>query len=427
MELDLKEFLSKDKWNIELGSVPVRVWTKQRGLPLEIKIGEYKTTVRNNNGELVPVVRNAIWGKMETIESYEKRKRNKTSNRWCKGSGTSSRRSFECKKENEFVWIKLVSKWKFGKGNNRGMFFDGEYLRLELKQNELGFWCISGEGQIRCLILPRKILLEDDLFEFIGILDGEMCKKLNKIGGTAFKITNTEPLIIKHIIDSLRKYFRIQKEDLEASITVNARNRNPRKDMIVRLKEFWVTKTGILLSKITKTTVNKKLISKFSPYGVIQIRYSNDLFFNVLMNFLKNIRSVILENERYVIPYLRGLVAAEGGIGKHPNGALRMILIGGTKPSDQEFYCNCLDKIGINGFRTYDSRIEIYNTSNFLKLYHIDLFGLHPRRKREFIVALGGIRKLKHHPFSTPTGSTRATLSDIPDPWVVPTTDSISL
>lgn len=307
-ELDLKEFLSNNKWNIELNSIPVRVWVKQRGLPLEIKIEKYQTTMRNNNDEIIPIFRNAIWAKMETIESYESRKKNKLSNRWCKGSGASSRRSFEYKKENGFIWIKLVSKWKFGKGNNRKMFFDGKYLRLELKKNELGFWYVSREGQVRCLILPRKIPLKPSLFEFIGILDGEMCKKQNHNGGTAFKITNSEPVVIEHIIGSLREYFGIEKEQLEASITLNARNLIIDKDFITKLEKFWAERTGI--PRITKTSINKKYISKFSPYGIIQVRYSSDLFFNILMYFLKDIRPIILQNKEYTSAYLRGLIAA---------------------------------------------------------------------------------------------------------------------
>jgi len=381
---------------IEFKSVPLRVWHKQRGVPIKIKSEKYKTYIRNNYGEKISIVRNAIWAKMETTKSYEGRKRHKSSNRWCKGSGPSSRRSFEYKFEDGFVWVKIISKWSSINVNKRKAVFDGKYLRLELKSNEIGIWYISEEGQIRCLILPKKIALEKELFELVGILDGEVCKKPNRKGrgGTSLKVSNAESTIIKHIIDSFKKYFNISKNDWSASLTINAKNFNPSKLYDKKLKQFWSREAEILLEKITKTTVTKKYISKFSPEGIIQIRYSSTLFWLIAMKFLKYMHPIVLSNKNYVVAYLRGLVAAEGGIGVHKNKTLRVIGIGGTKSEDKKFYMKCLKKINIDSFSEYKFRVEIYTSRNFLKLYKMNIFGLHPKRKKKFIASLRKIKKL---------------------------------
>ena len=97
MKMNIKDIVSDVlPFNIETKSLPVRVWVKHRGLPLELKMETYETSMINNQKSRIPIIRNSIWGRMETVESYRKRKRNKTSVRWCRGKN----RSFECKMKN---------------------------------------------------------------------------------------------------------------------------------------------------------------------------------------------------------------------------------------------------------------------------------------------------------------------------------------
>lgn len=393
MKLNLKNLLSNFKFNVETKSIPLRVWTKQRGLPTELKLEKYQTNIKNNLGQIVQIKRYAIWGKMETVEEYIKRKRHKKSKRWCKGSKKSSRRSFECKCIKNHVWIKLVSKWNNLVVKNRKVLFDRSYLRLKLKQNEIGVWYTSKDQQVRCLILPRFINLEKEFFELVGILDGEVCKRSSRKRNIV-KISNTEPKIVKHMLDNFQKYFNLQIKDWSASITFNAKKQNITKAQINKIKQFWSNKTKLKLNKITKTTVNKRYISKFSPYGIIQIRYSNNILWNVLMYLINKIRPITLSNKNYTISYLRGLIAGEGGIGKDKKNRLRVIGIGGTVSEDKRFYMRCLDKINISSFKEYPLRVEIYHKLNFLRFYKLNLFGLHPQRKQGFIEALTKLKNI---------------------------------
>jgi len=349
--------------NVEKESLPLRVWYAQRGLPIEMKTENY-ITHQITHGKKVCIRRVAIWGKMETFDEFQKRKRHKKSKAWCKGSKSSNRRTFEWKEENGYVWIKLVPKWNCGDVSGRKMIFDGKYLRLTLFSDEIGIWYISREGQIRFWILPKEIKINDKLLEIIGILDGEMQKKIEG-GGISVKVTNSEPTIIRRVIDIFEKYFRISKEMWRASLTINAKNLEKEyseKDN-KKLKIFWSQSIEIPFENFGKTTLLFQYESKHSPYGILQIRVSSFLLWKFLMRFLEYLRGFI-KSEKFIVPYLRGLVAAEGGVGLRKDDKLSHLLIGTTKDSDKKFYRECLEVLGIKS-KEYEQRIEICGGKNF--------------------------------------------------------------
>lgn len=378
---------------VEKESLPLRVWYEQRGLPIEIKIGNYITQL-TTHGKKVDVNRAAIWGKMETFDEFQRRKRHKKSKVWCKGSKGSSRRTFGWKEENGYVWVKLIPKWNCGSVTNRKMIFDENYLRLSLFPDELGVWYTSSEGQIRFWILPKEIEINDELLEVVGILDGEMQKKLNEGGGISVKVVNSEPTIIRRVINVFEKYFRVSKEMWRVSLTINAKKLTKEfsENDDEKLKMFWSQSTRIPFKNFGKTTLLFQYESKHSPYGILQIRISSFLFWKFLMRFLEYLRGFI-KSEKFIVPYLRGLVAAEGGVGLREDDRVSHLLIGTTKDSDKKFYRECLEVLGIKS-KEYEQRIEICGGKNFKKFLELDLFRLHHEKKKKFLLALSGMKRL---------------------------------
>jgi len=379
---------------VEKKSLPLRLWYAQRGLPIEIKIGSY-TIHQTTHRKKVKVNRIAIWGKMETLDEFQKRKRHKKSKIWCKGSKGSNRRTFEWKEENSYVWIKLISKWNCGDASNRKMIFDGKYLRLTLFSNEIGIWYISSEGQIRFWILPDEIEINDELLQVVGILDGEAHKKPRKKGGMSTKVTNSESIIIKKVIEIFKAHFKISEESWRASLTINAKKLKEKysEEEDKKLKEFWSKSTGIPIENFGKTTLLFQYESKHSPHGILQIRVSSFLLWKFLMKFLEYLRDII-NTQELIVPYLQGLVAAEGGVGLKKNGSISHLLIGSTKDSDKKFYMKCLDILEIKS-KEYEQRIEICGSKNWLKFLEFDLFKLHPNRKMKFITAIDKMKIIK--------------------------------
>ncbi|MFH1326959.1 MAG: hypothetical protein ABIH59_02430 [archaeon] len=179
-------------------------------------------------------------------------------------------------------------------------------------------------------------------------MDGEMCKKINKKGGSSVKISNAESIIIKHIIDNFKIFFNISPKSWTASLSINNKGLTNYNDNI--LKKYWSRKIGISLDKFTKTTFQNKYRSKFSKNGIIQIRYSNTLFFKLFLELLRDLREIILKDKKFCEFYLRGLASGEGGIGKRGT-KLRIVHIGGIKDEDKEFYSKCVSNLGLLVFK----------------------------------------------------------------------------
>ncbi len=274
----------------------------------------------------------------------------------------------------------------------RGFSFDKKYLRMSLMKGEIAFWYESGEGQTRFTILPKFINLDKGFFELLGILDGEMSKKISKSGGSSIKISNAEPLIMKELVNRFEEYFQIHKDSWTASITINDKMKIFKRDDDLPLKLFWSKKIGIPKDRFTKTTLQRKYFSKFSKKGIIQIRYGNTLFFKVFLEIMNGVRKLIINNTNLAAAYLRGVAAAEGGIGKRGE-KIRIFHIGGIKKEDRDFYSKCLEKIGITSIQDYKLRVEVCGLENFKKLKEIDILKYHPRRKSDFLISLENLEK----------------------------------
>lgn len=388
MLIGISRLISKQDHQ-EIESIPLRIWTPDWPIPKRVKLEKYIVNLNTSHQTNVNLNRYALWGEVETITDFKKRVYgNKKPSQW--GKGKKSGRRFDYKEYAGKIWIKILSKCPVLNIENRKLSFNGKYLKISLYPTEIGFWYISGEGQVRFIILPKVISLNDKFFELIGILDGEMCKKINTKGGSALKISNTEPIIIKQIIEGFKEFFSIDPIFWAASLTINDKDSNLR-EQDEKLKKFWSNRLNISLKNFTKTTIQEKYRSKFSEKGIIQIRYSNTLFFIIFLGIMKNIRKIILKNKQYCRAYIRGLVAGEGGIGKRDN-KLRIVHIGGMNDQDKIFYSKCLSKLGITSIQKYKLRIEICGLKNFLILEKLDLFRYHPRRKKAFIRALTNLK-----------------------------------
>lgn len=388
MLINFQNFI-KENHNLELKSVPLRIWTSDWPIPKKIELKTYSvntTTAHKTNSN---INRYSLWGEVESVKEFENRiYKNKKPSKW--GKGKKSGRRFDYKRVKDNIWIKILSKSQYIDITNRKLSFDGKYLRVSLNKNEVAIWYLSGEGQIRFIILPKKIEIGNNFLEMIGLLDGEMCKKKNKTGGSALKISNATPSIICHILNQFETYFRIPKESWTASLTINAKEIQNSEEK--NLRDYWSKITKINLKRFTKTTIQKKYRSKFSDNGIIQIRFSNTLFFLLLLEIMKKIRGKILLNKKHCEAYLRGLAAAEGGIIKRKN-KLRMVQFGGVNKKDKDFYTKCLYKIGINTVKEYPNRVETYSLINFILLKKINIFKLHPRRNKHFLNSLTNLQK----------------------------------
>jgi len=391
MKIDFKNIIDKKNYIWEFKSVPLRIWTKDWPIPSKAKLKRYTVNLKTSHKTNAEVSRYALWGLIEDAKKFNKRtyKKHRTK-QW--GKGKKSGRRFDYKILSDEVWIKLLSKSYLFNESGRRFHFDGNYLRLSLYKDEMAIWYLSGEGQVRFVIFPRFARVDDKFFELIGFLDGEMSKKISKTGGSALKISNAEPIIIREIIKRFNKYFNIHKNSWTASLVLNNKLNQFHEIADNELKDFWAKNVGLPKNRFTKTTLQKKYKSLFSNNGIIQIRYSNTLFFRILLDILKNTRKIIIQDKESCAAYIRGVAAGEGGIGKRGD-KLRIVHIGSMDEENKIFYSKCLEKININSIQNYKLRIEVCGLRNFIILRDINIFKYIPYRKEKFIKALKNLER----------------------------------
>lgn len=392
MKIKAKEIMGR--FSIDT-RVPLRAWKKNWGLPDLYKTETSNTTIVVHSEQKL-ISRTSLWGRIESYETYLRRKRTHKKwglKTWRKGQQA---RGLECKIIDGYIWVKIMPSWHYhGELTPDKFSFDGKYLKFSLERDEIGVWYLSGDKHVRYIILPSEIEVTDELLELIGIFDGEMTERMNKTGGTAFRVTNSEPLIIKDVV-SRCKMFGVSSTDWRVSITVNSKDNYFSNEKLEEIKNFWLNVTNIPLSNIGKITIQNKYLSKFSPRGIVQLRYSNMLFYYFIRSLIEKLHNIILGNKNFIASYLRGLMAAEGGIGLRKNGDLRFVQIAGTKRENKEFYMKCLGELGVTSFKEYQQRIEIYSNDNFKLLNSLDVFGLHPVRKLNFDRAFVSLNKRIH-------------------------------
>lgn len=378
--------LINPNYTLEIDSVPLRIWTADWPLPKNVKLKSYILNLNTSHKTNVNLNRYALWGEVENIKDFRKRTyKDKKPTQW--GKGKKSGRRFDYTEIEKKVWIKILSKCSPLSIKSRKFSFDGKYLRMSLLPKEVALWYLSGEGQVRFIVLPESINLKEEFFELIGFLDGEMCKTKVHTGGSSIKISNSEITIIKQILKSFKEFFNIPIESWTASLTLNNKNSKFAEEEDYLLKKYWSEDTGINIKDFTKTTIQSKYNSLFSDKGIVQIRYSDNLFFQTLLDIMTNVRKTIIQNKEYSTAYMRGVVAGEGGIGKRGD-KLRMVHIGSTDEENKTFYAKCLKNMGITSIQTYKLRVEICGLKNFIILRNVDIFRYIPYRKEKFIVAL---------------------------------------
>ena len=154
--------------------------------------------------------------------------------------------------------------------------------------------------------IPRSISKNQETFEVLGLLQAEMGKTQN--GNLSF--ANSEPRIINEVMKWFENEFEIKKDFWKWSIKVNI---NEPKDIEYKKYAeqtclyYWLEKSKLQIGSsypknvtYIKNTKNIKL--KRNYQGTLVIEYKNNLFSQIIKNFVKNItyNKIIGEDVNYI-------------------------------------------------------------------------------------------------------------------------------
>lgn len=115
----------------------------------------------------------------------------------------------------------------------------------------------------------------------------------------AFKITNSDPNLIKFILIWLKRIWKINNQRLSACVFINKIHEERKEEV----ENYWSKITGIPRKQFTKTILikskNKKNYSNFKKYyGTVSIKVKNPVeLYNLVMGLIEGLKRGRLKNK----------------------------------------------------------------------------------------------------------------------------------
>ncbi len=237
------------------------------------------------------------------------------------------------------------------------------------------------------LDITRNLLLDNDLFEFLGLIQGESYKKFAR--GSYLDFTNSEPNLINKFLNFCEKKLNIPKKLWigEVAYTGNALSKMQKES----LKRYWNRHCNINLRKISNVHIYKSKsenhISK-ALYGTFHVRFTSQVAGEIVIGILRNVQNqkILFEDERFSYAFLRGLFAADGSVVINPNRNLNKLTLTFENKEECSFYEEILNFLKISyNINQPNRNIEITGWNNFYKMFENKIFEFHTPRNIKFI------------------------------------------
>ncbi|MFQ6129538.1 MAG: hypothetical protein ACE5OT_01865 [Candidatus Hadarchaeaceae archaeon] len=226
--------------------------------------------------------------------------------------------------------------------------------------------------------LPSHMLIDDWTLEVAGLQQGELTKKLRWAKG--LKFTNEEPHIINHVLKYYEERFAVSKNEWRGYIDFCGVNGNKEE-----LKKYWHLETGIPSQNLRFYWRKERASENAAKSGSIQICLLNRPFGEFAVNMLFLLGRIAESEIEFAVPYIRGILAADGWPDLCQDGPLHHVNIAYDSINEARHYVSVLQKFGVNSQVQESSRkILISGWGNHFRLLSIDAFKLHPKRKAKF-------------------------------------------
>jgi len=250
-----------------------------------------------------------------------------------------------------------------------------------------------GAQEFSCTI-PRYITKNERTFEVIGLLQAEMGKTQN--GNLSF--ANHEYCIINIVMAWFEKELHLDKEKWKwsAKVNINEPADSAYKQLVeLKVVDHWTTRAHVTEEqaypkRVTyiKNTTNKRL--KHSDYGTIVLEYKNNLFSQIIKNFVRKItyKQIVNEKEEYIRGYMRGIIAGEGCI--EVDNAIKKyrVHISVSKEDEKERYYECLKKLGIKSIIYPGDKLVISKRENNVQMLMQKLITLSHEKYSKFLAMM---------------------------------------
>ncbi len=254
--------------------------------------------------------------------------------------------------------------------------------------NQFGITPCAREYSIR---LPKYISKSSRTFEVLGLLQGEMSKTHNK----TIIFCNSEPSLNREVMDWFNDELGITYDQWHWYIKVNINqpeNCDYRKEVENKVIEHWMRETRIIHDMRYPTTVsyikntNHKVLDD-DDFGSLIFEYKSNAMSEIVKNLVRKFtyEKILGCNEKEIIGFMRGILAAESCVEIHLPTMKYRIHISAINPLEKEIFHKCLEKIGV-GSKVYGrDKVIVSKRHNNFRLLSLDLMSLNPTKHRKFL------------------------------------------
>ncbi len=257
-------------------------------------------------------------------------------------------------------------------------------------------WYSHGSG-VRHITI-KNFIDSVKIAELMGFYygDGTTCE-----GIQSFRLTNCEPSILNHCLDTL-EILGVGRDQFKAQI-IYSTDTEVTNEIKNRCINYWSKTLGLNIEKIVSVTKSKN-IRETKRYGSARIFIDSTVLVEILLRGVMEhvLKKISKPQERIdyelLKGFMRGLLAAEGSVQLNKQGSVVRVGIAFDPHSEElGLYKVLLKNLGIAYKRVGCNEILIQKYVNMRKLHDIRGFARHDARNTKFTEGFRNHRFFKTH------------------------------
>jgi len=244
-------------------------------------------------------------------------------------------------------------------------------------------------------IIPKKIPLDTQTLNVIGLLEAEMTKRGTK---NHIVFTNSESKLINEILDWFQKYFEIKRNQWKWLIEFNKKLVNYESYKETKAREMSSINFWVKNSKINKENhypkwcvyrgLDEGSLETENKWGILIVTYGNTAIRKVVSDILKRFPEFIDKlSKRELSFYLNGLFCGEGGVSYSPKACVRRAFVSSYDEEILSRVQRALKKLNVDHNKSGHD-IFISDCRSMFQLYIFNFFSLHPEKWLNFLKIL---------------------------------------
>jgi len=249
----------------------------------------------------------------------------------------------------------------------------GKKVVIKVRERKIELYTQSPESYhgsgSKHVVLNRIIELDELFFEGLGLWLGEGGK------GKGLYFGNSAAELILRFLKFAEEKLGINRQNFKVTLNVpTVKNENS-------TIERWSNTLQIPTKNFTGMCIDPRISREYA-----QVYYNSVVVAELMKVLQKKLEAAISTTDKFTIPFLRGIFAAEGSVIMRKSGILHHLNISSKDRKMIEFLKRCLEVFGITSSE-YDSKgknLPIHGWRNFRRFKELGIHTLHPEKREKF-------------------------------------------